>query len=297
MAMVTIGKKIMGRILARLGVLIPDELYLYLKFRYEMGEWPNLSNPKTFNEKLNWLKLHNRNPEYTRMVDKLLVKEYVCSRLNPQIIIPTIAVWDTPEQIEWDKLPDRFVLKTTHGGGGNSVIICKDKSSLDIQAALRKLKKAMDTDIYKTFREWPYKNVVHKVFAEQYLDGGDDLYDYKFFCFNGKVRCFKIDFCRFIDHHANYFDRTGKIMPFGESKLLPDYSKKLLLPENLNEMASIAERLSERIPFVRVDLYNVEGKIHFGEMTFFPAAGMGSFSPREWDGILGDWLNLDDVKQ
>lgn len=131
----------MGRILARLGVLIPDELYLYLKFRYEMGEWPNLSNPKTFNEKLNWLKLHNRNPEYTRMVDKLLVKEYVCSRLNPQIIIPTIAVWDTPEQIEWDKLPDRFVLKTTHGGGGNSVIICKDKSSLDIQAALRKLKK------------------------------------------------------------------------------------------------------------------------------------------------------------
>lgn len=297
MVFVAIGRKIMGRILIHLGGFFPDKFYLYLKFRYEMGQWPNLKKPKTFNEKLNWLKLHDRNPEYTKMVDKLGVKDYVCKRLNPSLVIPTLAVWDVPEYIEWDKLPDRFVLKTTHGGGGTSVIICRDKSSLDKQSVLEKLRKAMASDIYKTFREWPYKNVVHKVFAEQYLDGGDDLYDYKFFCFNGKVRFFKIDFGRFVEHHANYFDPAGKIMPFGESRYMPDFSKKLPMPDNLNEMLCTAEKLAEGIPFVRVDLYNVKGRVYFGEMTFFPAGGMEPFSPKEWDAILGSWLNLDDEKK
>lgn len=285
-------KKIIGRFLILLGPYIPDKLYIRFKYRYEMGTWPNIDCPKTFNEKLNWLKLYNRKPEYTQMVDKYMAKEYVSSIVGNEIVIPTIGLWNSPQKIDWDKLPNRFVLKTTHGGGGTSVIICRDKSSFDKEAACEKLKLSMKADIYAAFREWPYKNVTRRIIAEENIDDGGDLYDYKFFCFNGKVRCYKVDFGRFTEHHANYYDINNNLLPFGEVNYPPVYSWKYIPPDNLGRMIQIAELLSKDIPFLRVDLYNIKGKIYFGEMTFFPAAGMGKLSPSIWDRVLGDWLDL-----
>lgn len=272
----------------------PDKLYLKLKFRLVMGQKLDLKNPKTFNEKLQWLKLYNRCPEYTTMVDKYAVKQYVADKIGDEYIIPTLGVWDRVEDINWDSLPNQFVLKTTHGGGGGGVVICKDKSTFDREEARTKLQKSLDSDIYLNFREWPYKDVGKRIIAEQYMtdESTVELKDYKFFSFNGKVRCFKVDFARFIEHKANYYDRDAKLLPFGEVCCMPDFNRQFEKPKNFDKMIDAVEILSRDIPFVRVDLYNVEGKIYFGEITFFPAAGMGKFEPREWDLKLGEYLCL-----
>lgn len=281
------------------GSWIPDNIYLKIRYRARLGKSLNLKNPKTFNEKLQWLKLYNRKSEYTLMVDKYSVKHYVASKIGKEYIIPTLGVWDTPDQIEWNKLPNQFVLKTTHGGGGGGVIICKDKSTFDVKLAIESLRKSLDSDIYRSFREWPYKDVKKRIIAEKYMSDYDtadneseQLKDYKFFCFNGKVRCFKVDFDRFIDHKANYYNRDSKLLPFGELCCPPDFNLVLERPMNLEKMIEIVEILSHNQPFLRVDLYNIKGKIYFGELTFFPAAGMGKFIPEEWDNTLGDWISL-----
>ena len=276
--------------------LWPDKLYLRLKFRLVMGQKLDLKNPKTFNEKLQWLKLYNRRPEYTMMVDKYAVKQYVADKIGDEYIIPTLGVWDSVESIDWDSLPNQFVLKTTHGGGGCGVVICKDKSTFDIETAKQKLQKSLDSDIYLNFREWPYKDVPKRIIAEQYMadESGIELKDYKFFCFNGRVQCFKVDFDRFISHKANYYDREGSLLPFGEKVFPPDFDRVFDKPKNFDSMISLAERLSEDVPFVRVDFYNSNGNIYFGEITFFPAAGMGKFEPEDWDEKLGEWINLKD---
>lgn len=274
--------------------LWPDKLYLRLKFRLVMGQKLDLKNPKTFNEKLQWLKLYNRRPEYTMMVDKYAVKQYVADKIGDEYIIPTLGVWDSVESIDWDSLPNQFVLKTTHGGGGCGVVICKDKSTFDIETAKQKLQKSLESDIYLNFREWPYKDVPKRIIAEQYMadESGIELKDYKFFCFNGRVQCFKVDFDRFISHKANYYDREGSLLPFGEKVFPPDFDRVFDKPKNFDSMISLAERLSEDVPFVRVDFYNSNGNIYFGEITFFPAAGMGKFEPEEWDETLGEFLIL-----
>lgn len=274
--------------------LWPDGLFLKIKFRLVMGQKLDLKNPKTFNEKLQWLKLYNRRPEYTTMVDKYAVKQYVAEKIGEQYIIPTLGVWNNVDDIDWESFPNQFVLKTTHGGGGGGVVICKDKATFDIDAAKGKLQKSLDSDIYLNFREWPYKDVTKRVIAEQYMtdESTVELKDYKFFCFNGKVRCFKIDFDRFQDHKANYYDRDAKLLPFGEVCCMPDFNRVFERPENFDRMIEIVETLSHNIPFVRIDLYNTDGKIYFGEITFFPAAGMGKFNPEGWDLELGKWINL-----
>ena len=274
--------------------LWPDKLYLKLKFRLVMGQKLDLKNLKTFNEKLQWLKLYNRRPEYTMMVDKYAVKQFVADKIGEEYIIPTLGVWDKVEDIDWDSLPNQFVLKTTHGGGGGGVVICKDKSIFDRDAARKKLQKSLDSDIYLSFREWPYKDVPKRIIAEQYMtdESGVELKDYKFFCFNGRVQCFKVDFDRFINHKANYYDREGSLLPFGEKVCPPDFDRVFDKPKNFDSMISLAERLSEDVPFVRVDFYNSNGNIYFGEITFFPAAGFGKFEPEEWDETLGEFLIL-----
>lgn len=276
--------------------LWPDKLYLKLKFRLVMGQKLNLDNPNTFNEKLQWLKLYNRRPEYTTMVDKYAVKQYVADKIGEEYIIPTLGVWDNVESIDWDSLPNQFVLKTTHGGGGGGVVICKDKNTFDKEGAKQKLQKSLDSDIYLNFREWPYKDVLKRIIAEQYMtdESGVELKDYKFFCFNAKVRCFKVDFDRFINHKANYYDRDAKLLPFGEICCMPDFNRQFEKPKNFDKMVDIVETLSEGIPFVRIDIYNTDGKIYFGEITFFPAAGMGKFEPKEWDETLGELIRLID---
>lgn len=281
--------------LHRTSRLWPDELFLKVKYRLVMGQKLNLKDPKTFNEKLQWLKLYNRKPEYTTMVDKYAVKAYVASKIGKEYIIPTLGIWDKPDEIDWNSLPNQFVLKTTHGGGGGGVVICKEKSSFDIESAKKKLKRSLKSDIYLSYREWPYKDVQKRIIAEQFMtDGGYDeqLRDYKFFCFNGKVRCLKVDFDRFTNHFANYYDRTGALLPFGEASYPPNNNKAFKLPTNFEQMIVLAEKISVNIPFLRVDLYNSNDKIYFGELTFFPAAGMGKFVPEEWDIKLGKWINL-----
>lgn len=425
---------------------LPDKLYLSLRYRCRMGHWINWKNPKTFTEKIQWLKINNRRPEYTRMVDKFAVKEYVAGVIGEEYIIPTLGVWDKPEDIDWESLPDQFVLKTTHGGGGGGVVICRDKKTFDKGNALEKLTESLNSDIYNSFREWPYKDVPKRIIAEKYIatpknmspdglpdykffcfngeprycqviceqqstephyfydmnwnhleivglnsvevnsispvprpknldvmrnicrelsrdipyarvdlyvvdereyfgelsscpvscfgistvqewnkrwsellniptnpmgaykcliDGVinitkldtqyDDLMDFKFFCFNGKVKFFKVDFGRFIEHHANYYSPNGEIQNFGESDYPPIENFSIILPQNLFDMVSLAEQLSKGHPFLRVDFYNVNGNIFFGELTFYPASGMGKFTPIGTDSVLGELIEFDSI--
>ncbi len=430
------------QLMYKVASLIPDKVFLSLKYRKNFGRFPDWKNPKTFCEKINWLKLYDRNPLYTRMVDKYEAKEYVANIIGRQYIIPTLGVWDSPDDIDFDSLPNQFVLKATHDSG--RVVICTDKSKFDRAKAVDEMRVSLKRDFYAVTREWPYKNVKRRIIAEAYIaphetgapkdlpdykffcfngepkycqvirdrsteetidfydtdwvhqefvglnpvarngltpvarpghlddmiavcrklakdvpfvrvdlyevdgneyfgeltfypnsgmgvftpeewserlgeliklptsrrggvivkivngdvtilsmsNGGDELKDYKFFCFNGKVRCFKIDFGRFIEHHANYYAPDGELLPFGEVVCPPVYEHKETIPDNLDDMIEIAERLSRGLPFLRVDLYNMNGHIYFGELTFFPNSGMGAFTDEAWDKRFGDWISL-----
>ena len=277
-----------------------DELYLKLLFYFTMGKRLDLKHPKTFNEKLQWLKLYNRRPEYTTMVDKYAVKDYVAGKIGREYIIPTLGVWDTPEQIEWDKLPNQFVLKTTHGGGNTGVVICKDKSTFNREQAIAKLNSSLQSDIYVSLREWPYKNVPKRIIAEEYIEDSrsKELVDYKFFCFNGKVRFFKVDFGRQEGkHQANYYSSDGQLLDFGEVVCPPQKDKQIPMPTNLQQMISLAETVADNVSFLRVDLYNISGRIKFGELTFYPASGIGRFTLPLWDENIGGWLKLPHDKE
>ena len=282
-------------IINKFAYIFNDKQILKLKFLILMHSKLNLKNPKTFNEKLQWLKLYNRCPEYTTMVDKHAVKKYIAESIGEEYIIPTLGVWNTVDEIEWETLPNQFVIKTTHYGGGLGVIICKDKKSFNKSKAIKSLSRALKADLYYTLREWPYKNVPKKIIAEQYMvdESGQELKDYKFFCFNGRVECFKVDFNRFSLHRANYYDRDARMLPFGEIACPADHSKLLNIPTNIGKMIELAEKLAKDIPFVRIDFYNIKGKIYFGEITFFPASGLGKFKPNEWDFILGEKLVIN----
>lgn len=281
-------------ILQNINFLFPDKLYLTLLFRLRMGYWIDWKNPKTFSEKLQWLKLYDRKPEYTVMVDKYAVKDYVAKIIGKEYIIPTLGVWDSPDNIDWDCLPQKFVLKTTHGGGGSGVIICKDKATFDKSDAIAKLKRGLSKCIYKSHREWPYKNVPKRIIAEQYLHQGknDSLNDYKFFCFNGKVKFFKIDFDRFTEHKANYYSLDGKLLGLGEKAYPIRFDVEIDLPKSFDQMILIAEKLSAGLQFLRVDFYDANNKIYFGELTFYPSSGIKEFTSNEWNKKLGHMLKL-----
>ena len=278
--------------------LISDKAYLKLLYRVFMQKKLNLVNPVTFNEKLQWLKLNDHNPLYTTLVDKYAVKDWVSKTYSPDIVIPTLGVWDRIEDIEWDKLPEQFVLKTTHSGDSLGVVICKDKTHFDKTAAIKKLQKSLEKDYYKAGREWPYKNVRRRIIAEEYIeDINGELHDYKFFCFNGIVRFFKIDYGRYTQHKANYYDRNGIFLDCGEVQYHGCKDDNLVIPVNLSEMISIAEILAKKLPFVRVDLYNLSGKIYLGELTFFPAGGLAKYYPEGFCEKIGGLLDLSKLKK
>ena len=274
--------------------ILSDSDYLKYWFKRRMGYQLNLDSPKTFSEKLQWLKLNMIRPDFTILVDKIAVKDYVAKVIGQEYIIPTIGTWKTVNDIEWGKLPDQFVIKVNSDSGG--IVVCKDKSCLDVNAAKKKLLYGWGRNYYKYNREYPYKNVTPRILAEKYMVDSSigELRDYKFFCFNGQPKVFKIDFGRFVEHHANYYDINGKILPFGEKNLPPIYDKELPIPDNFSKMVDLATQIATHInhPFVRVDLYNVEGKIFFGEITFFPASGAGIFTSMKWDEQLGSYINL-----
>ena len=278
------------RVVLALTGWIPDKLFLQLTYYLRLRRVLHLSNPRTFTEKLQWLKLYDKNPIYPTIVDKYAAKQYVANIIGSDHIIPTLGVWESVEDIDWDSLPSQFVLKCTHDSGG--VHICKDKESFDFGSVKKQLKNHLKIDFYKEGREWPYKAVPKRIIAEKYIGEEEGLKDYKFFCFNGKVRFFKIDFGRFVDHHANYYDLDCKLLPFGEEDYPPIPEKDLDIPDNIKEMFTLAEKLSRGFSFVRVDLFNTDNHIFFGEMTLYPGAGYGLFTPEEWNVRTGDMIQL-----
>lgn len=289
---------LLSSLLREYGGWIPDKPYLQMMYYLKMGKWLNLDGPQTFSEKLQWLKLYNRKPEYSTMVDKLQVKDYVADIIGSDYIIPTLGVWDNPENIDFDSLPNQFVLKTTHGGGGGGVVICRNKTYFDKNAAVNKLRISMKQSIYKTLREWPYKNVKPRVLAEKYIEDSTlDLIDYKFYCFHGKPLFCQVITNRSTKETIDFFDMRWQHQKFyGLNPVFgPKFCRADIIPSKpiyLDTMRGIATRLSQGIIFCRIDMYEVQEKIHFGEMTFFPASGFGVFAPSQYNKIIGDLIEL-----
>lgn len=277
---------------------ISDKLFLKLKFRLNMNKWPNLKDPQTFSEKLQWLKLYNHKSEYTIMVDKVKVKDYIASIIGKEHIIPTIAVWKDPNEIDFDQLPKRFVLKVNHTSG-TGLYICKDKSKMNIEKVKEELRKGLKEDYYKMNREWPYKDVPRRAFAEEYMeDQYGELRDYKFFCFDGKVKALFIASDRNKEEHEtkfDFYDEDFNHLPFTNGH--PNAKVPPKKPASYEVMKRLAEKLSIGIPHVRIDFYDINGKVYFGEMTFFHWSGMKPFVPEEWDYKFGEWIKLPTSKR
>lgn len=270
--------------------LVPDEPYLRLKYRCYTGQTLHLNPPRTFNEKLQWLKLHNHNPLYTKLVDKYEVKKWVAGIIGEEYVIPTLGVWDKTEDIDWDGLPNQFVLKCTHDSGG--LVICKDKTQLDKNAATEKLKKSLAFDYYLAGREWPYKNVPRRIIAEKYIeDSQGELNAYKVFSFNGEPKMTQVDYNRFKGHLRNLYNTDWERI--NATICYPaDPNREIERPKVLDELKKLSEKLSLGVPHLRTDFYIVDNKIYFGELTFFHGSGMEEIKPLEFDRQLGDWKEL-----
>ena len=271
--------------------LFTDKCYIKCFYKVHLHKKLNLKNPQTFNEKLQWLKLYDRKPVYTKMADKALMKEYVAGILGQGYVIPTIGVYDSVDDVPFDSLPQQYVIKCTHDSG--STFICKDKTTFDIENVKQKLSKRLKNSYFWYGREWPYKDVKPRIIVEEFLadKNGNAPLDYKLFCFNGKMQFFKVDYNRFTNHRANYFDRECELVDFGEYWLKPDDSIKFEKPEKFDKIIEFADKLSVGIPFLRVDFYYVNDRIYVGELTFFPASGAGLLTG-DGDLIMGRMLTL-----
>lgn len=279
--------------LAVLGVFnaVPDETYLKMRYKRVMHRPLNLEHPTLYTEKLNWLKLHDRRPEYVVMADKVKAKEYVAEKLGTQYIIPTLGVWKDPEEIDFDALPDQFVLKCNHNSG-TGMCICKDKKALDIPKVRNELRRGLKENYYKKFREWPYKDIPRRILAEQYMvdDSGVELRDYKVHCFNGEPRLMEYHRGRFGKHYMEYYDTECNLTDFQQDgyQAAPESLKKPLCWEEMMEKSRV---LARGIPYLRVDWYVVNGQLYFGEMTFYDGAGFSPFVG-EQEAVVGSWLHL-----
>lgn len=273
--------------------VLSDKKFLQLKFRLFMGYPLDLEHPKTFNEKLQWLKLYDRKPEYARMVDKVDAKAYVANIIGEDHIIPTLGVYDNPEDIDFDSLPDQFVLKTTHDSGG--VYICRDRDKLNRSEIIKKLRKRLKRNVFWYNREWPYKNIKPRIIAEQYMEDSKthQLRDYKFFCFDGVMKALFIASERQEkgeETKFDFFDADFRHLDIRNGH--PNADEPPAKPETFEDMKKMAELLSENIPHLRVDFYEVNGKVYFGELTFSHWSGMVPFEPKKWDEIFGEWIKL-----
>lgn len=270
------------------------EEFLKRRFKISLGYNLNLHNPQTYNEKLNWIKVNYHDDLMTVCCDKILVKEYVKNLIGEEYIIPTIQVWDNTDEVNFDNLPDRFVIKCNHNSG-KGLIVCKNKNELAIDTCKQKLVEALKEDYFAKFYEWPYKNIKRKILAEQYIESDEKgLIDYKFYCFNGEPKYLLIASDRTIGVKFDYFDINLNPLPFEQGGKRGHYQIKNI--KNYDKMVAIARKLSKGFPHVRVDLYNLEGKILFGELTFFDSAGFGRFKPRQWDYEFGKQFALPEKK-
>lgn len=276
---------------------MPDEPYLKLAFRLKMGYKLDLKDPKTFNEKLQWLKLHDRDPLYTTLVDKYAVRAWVAERIGEEYLVPLVGgPWDSAEDIDFDALPEQFVLKCTHNSGG--VIVCRDKGRLDIEETKDRLARDIKDNYYYSSREWPYKNVQPRIIAEKYMQDGycENLSVYKLLCFGGEPRIFQtIKNDKTAYETIDYFDTGWERLDLRQN--FPNSEKPMEKPEGAEKMLSLAKRLSRDFPQIRCDFYSVGGKIYFSELTFYSDSGLAAFDPAEWDGILGSWLELPNMEK
>lgn len=288
-------------LIRKLWFLFPnDKGYLKIVYFFEMGRKLNLKHPTKFTEKLQWLKLYERKDEYTQMVDKISAKEYVSGIIGLQHIIPTLGVWDKFEEIDFSLLPKEFVLKTNHGGGSSSVVICRDKNTFDYDAAKKKLERGLKKNPYNKYREWPYRNITPKIFAETFITNNKeqkkDIIDYKWYCFNGNPMFCQVIQDRSTNETIDFFDSKWNHLPFvGLNPVARNSIVEPNIPEHLGEMLKIAQMLSNTIPFCRIDLYDINNTVYFGEITFYPASGFGRFTPGTYDEILGRLLQLPEI--
>lgn len=284
-----IGKKVVG--------ILPSKMWLSFRFKQRVGYKMDWKNPKTFNQKLQWLKLNDHKDEYTRMVDKYEAKKYVAERIGEEYIIKTLGVWDNFDDIDFSKLPNQFVLKCTHNSGGLAIV--KDKNNVDFKMIGKKFKKALKQNPYTVDREWPYKNVKPRIIAEVYMSDdciSESLIVYKFFCFNGVPRIIQtIQNDKKSNESIDYFDVQWKKLELRQN--YPNSEQALAKPEQLNEMITVAEKLSKnKKGFIRVDLYQVKGKVYFSEFTFFSDSGLAKFHPFKYDELFGSWIDLNFIK-
>lgn len=270
--------------------LVPDRIHLSIKYHALLEQKLNWDNPAGFNEKLQWLKVYDRNPLYNVLVDKYAAKEWVAERIGSEYVTKTYARWDQVDDIDIDQLPEKFVLKTNHDCGG--IVICRDRATFDMDAAKAKLARHLKRNYFWEGREWPYKAVKPCVFAEEYLDSGTSgLTDYKFMCFDGRVRCvFTCTGRSDDDLRVDFYDLNWRHLPF--TRHYPNADMPPSAPKQLKEMISLSEQLAQTIPFVRVDFYEIAGSLYFGELTFYPGSGFEEFDPRAWDATLGSWIKL-----
>lgn len=270
--------------------IIPDPFYLQLVYYIKMGKRLNITNPKSFNEKIQWLKLYDRRLEYTKMVDKYEVRKYISEIIGEQYLIPILGVYNNFEEIDFSKLPNKFVLKCTHDSGG--LVICKDKNKFDMEKAKMKINNCLKRNYYFQWREWPYKNIKPRIICEKYMvdESGIELKDYKFMCFNGQVKCLFVCLNRNSSNGLNvdFYDMDWNPMPF--ERHYSSSGTTIPKPKNFDMMVEFSKKLSKDIPFVRVDFYETNGQLYFGELTFYPGSGYEEFKPESYDYLLGSWI-------
>lgn len=272
----------------------PSSIYLKTVYSVSIGHKLHLKNPVAFTEKLQWMKLYDRNPKYTNLTDKIAVKDYIEKRVGTDYVIPTLGIWKTAEEVAIDELPDTFVIKCNHDC--NSIVFF-DKRKDNWKEKIPFFARQLRENYYFASREWSYKHIKPRIMAEPLLcDKNGGLIDYKFFCFNGKVQFFKMDFDRYKNHRANYYNRKGDYLDFGEKDYPRDPNRKVEMPSALPKMLEIAERLSEDFVFLRVDMYNIDGMIKVGELTLYPGSGLLRYDPNDWDYTIGEFLALPKKK-
>jgi len=282
-------KMIAGVLLSKMHFL-SDKTYIKLRYRLEMGKKIDLNNPKSFNEKLNWLKLNDRKSEYNKMVDKYDVREYIADKIGDEYLIPLLGVWDKFDDINFDELPNQFVLKCTHDSG--SVVICRDKATFNIEAAKKRINRKMKKNLFWWGREWVYKDLKPRIIAEKYMEDKacKELRDYKFFCFDGVAKYMFVATDRPHDTRFDFYDMDFNHLPIIQGH--PNSERVITIPKTFDEMKELATILSKDIKHVRVDFYEIDGKVYFGELTFFHYAGFVPFEPEEWDYKFGELIKL-----